>query len=608
MVARLGLPLLQVLEYSTFGSFEDDQALSIEFIDSFDLGEDDYTGWALAVWRLQRSDLCTCRKSFRSILEGIQKLRNPLKTFKPGQPSPSMDFGFCEDCIMTFNIIFRKLKAAPGCIRCQTAYRFLAFRLGSDLIWLWYLSTNRHVGEEDLSALEPSDCNWMDIRICSARLQGFRLRWVGDNMRHFPVGGRDDPALARAKAVSVEDRADRELTCWVDLTDWDESSTSVSGEGGFSWTDLQNGIRYLGVRRDKFLVQCGAVPARFEATLRLPDQLKMLEEFLELGPGGLVLSSLSAPALEDPEVQQILESTCRLRSRAQWWRYINAKGMEFDMFESADRSWWPLRADVLEKSTGDSWIEQYGFTLRCYLILRSDCEGAMERHWSEDEARVLGRTWSAMERLHGPDSEECRRAAFYSCKMRGLPVDQIIERLRPHVEASIARPSESWSHERCIIEYVRALMSDGHSDAAQQCLREVRRAYDASGLHLVTVDMTLLHMTNLETASEGDSPQDKPIQVFVKGFSGRSYTLQTRAIATVSSLYPQIMDREGTTGAHIRLLFGGKGLEKDRLLSDYNIQEGSTLDLVYRLHGGVQPPWLLRADLWALRVCQRQRR
>lgn len=93
----------------------------------------------------------------------------------------------------------------------------------------------------------------------------------------------------------------------------------------------------------------------------------------------------------------------------------------------------------------------------------------------------------------------------------------------------------------------------------------------------------------------------------MKGISGRSYTLQARAIATVSSLYPQIMDREGTTGAHIRLLFGGKGLEKDRLLSDYNIQEGSTLDLVYRLHGGVQPPWLLRADLWALRVCQRQR-
>ena len=48
----------------------------------------------------------------------------------------------------------------------------------------------------------------------------------------------------------------------------------------------------------------------------------------------------------------------------------------------------------------------------------------------------------------------------------------------------------------------------------------------------------------------------------------------------------KVYDSEGLPVNEIRLIFGGKQLEPDRMLAEYDVQKGSTLHLVLRLSGG----------------------
>ena len=50
----------------------------------------------------------------------------------------------------------------------------------------------------------------------------------------------------------------------------------------------------------------------------------------------------------------------------------------------------------------------------------------------------------------------------------------------------------------------------------------------------------------------------------------------------------QVHDKDGLLVHEMRLIFGGKQLEPDRMLAEYDVQKGSTLHLVFRLSGGVE--------------------
>ena len=77
------------------------------------------------------------------------------------------------------------------------------------------------------------------------------------------------------------------------------------------------------------------------------------------------------------------------------------------------------------------------------------------------------------------------------------------------------------------------------------------------------------------------------MQVFVKTLSGKTISVECEPDESIESLKEKILAKEGVPPDQQRIIFGGKQLDAQKSLSDYDIDDDSTLQLVLRLRGGV---------------------
>src|SRR5438105_15846610 len=96
-------------------------------------------------------------------------------------------------------------------------------------------------------------------------------------------------------------------------------------------------------------------------------------------------------------------------------------------------------------------------------------------------------------------------------------------------------------------------------------------------------------MCLLANKSEKVHRPEKPWQVFVDTLIGRTMTLDAYPHMVFDDFLHHLGKKNsgyvvGMKGC--RFIYGGKQLEPHRMPSDYGVQNGSTIHMVLRLHGG----------------------
>ena len=70
------------------------------------------------------------------------------------------------------------------------------------------------------------------------------------------------------------------------------------------------------------------------------------------------------------------------------------------------------------------------------------------------------------------------------------------------------------------------------------------------------------------------------MKIFIKTFTGKTITLEVEPADTIKIVILKIQVEEGISLKKLKLIFAGKVLEDKRIISDYNIQNKSTLYLI----------------------------
>mmetsp|Transcript_23088 Transcript_23088/g.74315 ORF Transcript_23088/g.74315 Transcript_23088/m.74315 type:complete len:105 (-) Transcript_23088:1307-1621(-) len=77
------------------------------------------------------------------------------------------------------------------------------------------------------------------------------------------------------------------------------------------------------------------------------------------------------------------------------------------------------------------------------------------------------------------------------------------------------------------------------------------------------------------------------MQLFVKTLDGKTISVDVDAGDKIEDVKAKIQEKEGIPPEQQRLIFGGKQMDAQKTLGDYDVQEGSSLSMVLRLRGGL---------------------
>lgn len=95
-----------------------------------------------------------------------------------------------------------------------------------------------------------------------------------------------------------------------------------------------------------------------------------------------------------------------------------------------------------------------------------------------------------------------------------------------------------------------------------------------------------VHEQSRETTRDVTTSSNE-IEIYIKNLQGDIKTVSINPNTKISNLKTHIQNSEGVDAKNVRLIYGGKELDDNLELKDYDVKKGATIQWVLRLTGGL---------------------
>ncbi|EJK70964.1 hypothetical protein THAOC_07640 [Thalassiosira oceanica] len=207
--------------------------------------------------------------------------------------------------------------------------------------------------------------------------------------------------------------------------------------------------------------------------------------------------------------------------------------------------------------------------------------------------------------------------AYRSMQLSSSVFGMCIVQIKPQLEALLGLPADALDKEMKLTQDLMELFTEyqvpsdllsysGHSESA--ALEDKIANVKANVKAVMDVIESQKEKQLKDERAKADmstvaftSSRRKMTRIFVKTLDGNTISLHVKPSETVDSVKMKIQYEIGMPANQQRLIYLGTQLENGRTLSDYNIQEDSTLHIVLRLRSGPSSP---SGDDYAAPPCQ----